>query len=624
MSENLHPNYLMEFDGEITAIPAGTYADQKRFYINFFPSGLVLQILADGEIQSIKYTPSRNSLTVTGSVSIQTLHMTWLSPVPKTYEFFDHSSIAWKITQSSWIEPTENNPFYSCNCWWRSLNNEIFVTGPGGGIAGAHDCTSLMFIDHNLWNYRDDKKVSGNQTEHDIELYPIYKDSNNEYFLNNQNLDGTYNFLTAYSALYQYNKENKLKECFLTGQISPNINYDNIEEIYSSKTQETYRSIKDNHKLIYDNGFNQGNSSYSSKGQPLIQKSNYPIESPKVLFENWTNAQNYNETLSFTLDEYHSYINNIIYRHSNNFVFIKATRKCEKNFSDALISTWEDFLGPVGYDALQTGEAYKSYYYNVWAQAGQSSVTFLGGSSLIPDAHMNPIFQYQENDFTLEYYKLTSLGWQRTSDFIPNISFYEEEHSSIITGGIRYHRNHAMAYAEVIYGNWNTDNKLVLPMNHYVSIKIKYPVLSFLNNTTNCLNGYNLEIQPNNISNKWWYENAPYSQGTKTKISFWAYNNINNYSKIGVNTVFYFDTSVAGIIKQDETFSLLRNGGYNDDYQHSWHQSLEDRPTYDGYSFAGGTHSQGNYVGINFDAIIHNSTQTTATCIFGYSINNSN
>lgn len=617
MSENLHPNYLMTLE-TITPLISGENKEWGLvYYINFYPSGLVLRIESptwQGASQG--YFSATNKLV--GPTQIQNIQ--WLSPVPKTYEFLDeNNNIKWKINKSDWNQPTNTNPFYSCSCSTsRNGFNVYYIGGPSGAVATS--CNKILFIDHNLWNYRDNKTVNGNQTKYDIELYPIYKNSNNEYLLNNQILIGTYNFLTSYSALYQYNKENKLKECFLTGQISPNINYNNIEEIYSSKIQEKYRSIKDNHKLIYDNGFNQEDNHYQSNNQFLIQKNNYSIETPKVLFENWTNAQNYNETPSFTLDEYHSYINNVIYRHSNNFVFIKATRKCDKNFSDALISTWEDFLGPLGYYALQTGEEYKSYYHDVWAQAGQSSVTFLGGRSTTPGAHMNPIFQYQENDFTLEYYKLTSLGWQKTSDFTPNISFYEEEHSSIITGGIRYHRNHAMSYTEVVYGNWNTDNKLVLPMNHYVSIKIKYPVLSFLNNSTNCLNGYNLEIQPNNISNKWWYENAPYSQGTKTKISFWAYNNINNSSKIGVNTIFYFDTAVAGIIKQDETFSLLRNGGYNNDYQHSWHQSLEDHPTYDGYSFEGGIHSQGNYVGINFDAIIHNSAQTTATCIFGCSI----
>ena len=62
MSEILHPDYLMEFNGNITAI-SGPLEDLRfHYYIIFYPSGLILDIQCYDASLPIQYRPENNSI----------------------------------------------------------------------------------------------------------------------------------------------------------------------------------------------------------------------------------------------------------------------------------------------------------------------------------------------------------------------------------------------------------------------------------------------------------------------------------------------------------------------------------------------------------------------------------
>ena len=319
MSESLHPNYLLTFDGPISAYNEGTFGPGYVYHINFFPSGLILFVYAYTTTYGVSYRPSDNSLV--GVTQYQNIY--WASPVPKTYEFLkEDGTILWQIKESDWQEPSGSDPFYTCNCTLQQHGSAEFFLGVNGSFYTS-STSKLLFIDSMLWEYRDSKTVAG-QTEEEIELYPIYKrEGTTEYLLNHRNLVGQYNFLTSYGALYKYDGINKLKGQYITTKTSEGqedigdnswktiqLNDHHAVRIVDGEIHYKYGSIC-NKAIAYDKGSTSEDTAFQDSKRALLTTYN-ENESGYCLVQNA-----YTSTPPFLcwLDEYYLWIkNDRIYR----------------------------------------------------------------------------------------------------------------------------------------------------------------------------------------------------------------------------------------------------------------------------------------------------------------------
>lgn len=340
MSENLHPEYLLEFNGDIQGFYCDNAAAYDHVYIIFYPSGLILDIYTYVRSSSIKYIPETNSIHGP-SQSTAVLTMTWLSPVPKTYEFFNsEDQLSFIIKKSDWTETPESSelyPFYTCNCThtFYEPTGDWKIGGPSG--IGSYGCAKLLFIDHQLWEYRDSTTIIGAQTEEQVQLYPIYKESESSpiYLLNKIDLPaGTYNFLTSYGALLQFENLDRSRYSFFKDRYTTEKSTVTSGDTDSETTERTdlirnkidssllkieqhprYGSIK-NQGIIYDRLCKEKDG-YRDKDVWLLSTDTikYSRTKPYVLYDNKTSV--------YALKTIHS--TPFVFKIDENFIWIVTT-----------------------------------------------------------------------------------------------------------------------------------------------------------------------------------------------------------------------------------------------------------------------------------------------------------
>ena len=293
----------------------------KDLYFLLYPSGLVLylNVIDESEVFNVYFEPTTGRI-YGYNVDIQTAKL--LSPVPKTYCFLDNNNNTnWQINYSSWRYSS------GYGLWEYTLtlirDNGLYISNDLKGKTS----TKLLFIDPMLWDYKDSKTVSADQTEEELAFYPLFKDpSTGLYHINDSSISGTYNFLSSYGAFYQYGEEriNLLKDGYVTiqgetGQYQVNNTPPQVIEMSNRKAVPLYQDIlhyrfgsMKGKGIIKDNSFNQTSNLFLDNNNPLVQKTIYTADNPYLLYDNIRDSgallKYNNKPFVIRLDNYHLYI----------------------------------------------------------------------------------------------------------------------------------------------------------------------------------------------------------------------------------------------------------------------------------------------------------------------------
>ena len=661
MSNELHPNYLIALESPFNGLQGETRIAQYNgynYYISLYPSGLVLRIWASSHSHTLQYRPSSNS--VIGPVDVH--EMMWLSPSPKAYEFLDNNGqILWKINNSDWVNPTSDCPFYTCRCAYTQYGSDTYYVGRQSSYNYA--VNQLLFIDSQLWNFNENKTVSGNQTEEDVALYPIYKiEGESRYYLNGTNLSGTYNFLTSYSALYQYDSENKLKDgYFMTSNEQAKdenkktrsnvLSNNNRLVICNGQIRNRFGSINDT-GIDYDNAYREYDYHFKDNNEALIQNS---TNDAQILFSNFpehtNNIISYNASttnaagVAFLVDEYHSYINKNLIRHPRNYKFMRVTRRCTSSmvsaFNQADHSLPEYFtgfnkeaLGPnVAQGKIGSSYEFKWYEgnYQISVSAGSVFLRLLPGhvntsasTGGINNEEPRPAdfnFKLNSSNYNLNREELKATGWSSSSDILPIINKHV-----IATFSLQ---------ASINFSAWNGPADITIQLNNNIHdgdvagtgtnyrfiFDITYPTLQYFK--TYSLNNFEKtkRIQYERKGKEKWLRPEDAYWDPDGFFSVWGYNDGSNTSRAGFTFTPHWTCDQRGLIPSGQTpMKLITNEYLVWQPMDGWIGTTmyEDSPTYQSVTYDIGesitVFGHQNYIG--FSSSFY-TTNANAVCIFG-------
>ena len=308
-------------------------------WFNYYPSGLLIKatVKVNSGAAVTQFTCNLHKHAIITSNSENTVvSIRFLSPVPKIYCFFTNNSgvSQWCLTNNSWVY-NSSSAFWEQSISFNRYNNSFLFNN----IPYQVVFNTLIFIDPMLWEFRDACMVNANQTEDDVALYPICKTSNtNNYYINNTNLAGIYNFLTSVGALYQYPGQiNKLKTGYVTlhsntglrdigGTNSSNVTIDNQETIplNYARIYPQYGSIKDK-AIMRDNSFQEDNDRYRGDDDNVYLVDDTAKQD--ILIKTTGTIE------TFWLDEYYLYANKKIWRLAPGYKVILLTRTASTTFT---------------------------------------------------------------------------------------------------------------------------------------------------------------------------------------------------------------------------------------------------------------------------------------------------
>lgn len=616
------------------------------YYINFYPSGLILRVES--------YTWSGNQYyydsfynEIVGPTQLRSA--TWLSPVPKTYEFLNAYDIIWSIHSSDWNEPTSNNPFYSCHC---NLTLDPGTSNRWIINETKRSCSRILYIDHNLWNFRDNKQITEQQTEEDVLLYPIYKyPSESEYHLNTTSLEnGTYNFLTTRGSLYQYDNtdllvrsyvmtSNKLAKDELVSTREPVLSGNRIV-INDGLIRNRYGAIN-NTGIDYDNGYAMSNPGYQDKEVNIINNSH---QKDDVLYSNFpeTAAKKIITVgeCDFLIDNYFSYIGNKIIRHSLDYAFIKVRRKCTSSVKTAfdratdyhtVPAGWkgnhQEYIGP-GIAQGKNGTSYQFHWYQSFyklnVSLGSVALDLQPGHWDVPGYHIEETppatfhFKTLPEDYDITTEKLTSTGWVTSYDYL-DIENKESEGILDLKTSVRFSAWHGYSRVDIrLYNGINTETGNTT--SYQFIFNVNFPSLTVFGENT--LQTFKDEIKityNKNGSEKWLYPENP---GTEDEgngfLTIWGYNDHKNTTRAACILKPRWRCSYAGLLPNNPSVvkNFITNELYNWVAGEGWQKATwyEKDPIYQDVKYDIGDDTSGNYIGFtaNFTTI-----NADAVCILG-------